>query len=122
MESLETLSAHSYPRYLRATSFTYSSWKEFHHYKPYMLDQWKNSILFWWSISSIEITLFYIPKSECEMEQKGCDVKSYSNLTVREAPFFTVTIRRSSDDSATEIKEWLYSMRPAMWRLEDAGV
>lgn len=117
MEGLETLSAHGYPRYARSSSFTYNSWKEFHFYKPYMLDQWKNSILFWWSINSTEMTLFYIPKSECEMEQKGCNGNPYSNFAMREAPFFTVTIQRSADDSADEIKTWLYSMRPAMWRL-----
>jgi hypothetical protein len=87
--------------------FTYASWKEFHTYRPYTLEQWKQSILFWWSVNDTEYTLVYMPKS------------SDKRISLQDSPHFTVTIQRSQHDSEEEIRAWLFSMRPEMWRLEN---
>jgi hypothetical protein len=35
-----------------------------------------------------------------------------------ESLHFSVSIKRTADDSEKDICEWLFSMRPEMWRLE----
>ena len=110
MSDLDTLGKWIFPCLTRH-SFNYGSWKEFHNYKPYSLDQWKNSILFWWSCSKEQYILIYIPRRAVETEPKG----AYGMI---DDGLFTVTIARTPADSEAEIREWLHSMRPDMWKLE----
>lgn len=85
-------------------SFSYSSWQEFQLYRPYSLNQWKSSVLFWWSFQAERsmLYLYYMPESS----------KSFQD-------YFSVSIGIQPDDSKKEILQWLCEMKPKQWVLEN---